>query len=91
MSLIIKFHRVCPKVAKRSSQTPRGLCRLCEAKENVTKLSSQMLQGLREHCEALNSNEREIRGCEAFVLNVDLERSTLKAPRRTLTLRSSRL
>ena len=80
---IIKFHsRVCPKVAKLSSQTLRVLCRLCEAKENVAKLSSQMLQDLRELCEALNSNECEIRGCEAFVSN---------APRRTLTLRSSQL
>ena len=32
-----------PKVAKRSSQTLRGLSRLCEAKENLAKLSSQML------------------------------------------------
>ena len=69
MSLKIKFHRVCPKVVKRSSQTPRGLCRLCEAKENVTKLSSQMLQGLRELSEAFYSIEYEIRGYEAFVSN----------------------
>jgi len=62
-------------VAKPSSQTLRVLCRLCEAKENAATLSSQMLQGLRELCEALNSNECEIRGCEAFVSN---------APRLTL-------
>ena len=60
----------------------RILRKLCEAKEKVAKLSTQTLRGLRELCEAFNSNECEIRGCEAFVSN---------APRHTLTLRSSQL
>ena len=44
---ISTVHRVCPKVAKRSSQTLRVLCRLCEAKEDVAKLSSRTLRGVR--------------------------------------------
>ena len=35
----------------------------------VAELSSQTLRGLRELCEALNSDESEVRGCEAFVSN----------------------
>jgi len=39
----------------------------------VATLSTQTLRGLRELCEALNSNECEIRGCEAFVSNAPKE------------------
>ena len=60
---IIKFHsRVCPKVAKLSSQALRILRKLCEAKEKIAKLSSEMLRGLHELCEALKSDDCEIRG-----------------------------
>jgi len=48
----------------------------------VAKLSSQTQRGLRELCEALKSDECEIRGCEAFVSN---------APRRTRTLQIPQL